>query len=300
MTYWRSVVLVFLGACSYGVLATMVKLGYAMGFTTGEISGSQMVMGALILWVLTVFFSGIRKVSRKNWLSLIGAGFFAGLTGIFYYSSLRYVPASIGIVLLFQFTWMGVLIESVLERKWPSLPRIFSLVLLAIGTVLAGRVWDAGFSGLPIKGIILGLLAGLTYASFVLSSGRVASAIDPWMRSSIMMTGSALITVLVFPPVFLINGSLFEGLLFWGFLLALFGAILPTLFFTYGVPHIGGGLATILGSAELPMAVVMATVVLNEQVTPLQWLGVVTILIGISVAEIRQGEGRKKAEQPLS
>lgn len=286
-TYWKSVVFVFLGACSYGVLSTIVKLGYREGFTTAEISGSQMVLGASVLWGLTFLFSGQQKLSTMEWLKLLFAGIFAGLTGVFYYLSLQTIPASIAIILLFQFTWMGVLIESLLSKQWPTRSQILSLFVLAIGTALAGEVWNTRFTSLSITGIGLGLMAGLTYASFVIASGRVVPHVNPWMRSSVMMTGSAIITVTVLPPYFIVNGSLWDGLWMWGILLALFGAILPTLLFTYGVPHIGGGLATILGSAELPTAVFMSSFILREMVNATQWLGVLIILSGIVIAEGR-------------
>jgi drug/metabolite transporter (DMT)-like permease len=45
-------------------------------------------------------------------------------------------------------------------------------------------------------------------------------------------------------------------------------------------------LATILSAAELPMAIFMSSVVLHEDVSALQWLGVVIILLGIAVPEL--------------
>lgn len=38
----RYMLLVFLGACSYRVLSTFVKLAYDQGFHVGEVTGSQM------------------------------------------------------------------------------------------------------------------------------------------------------------------------------------------------------------------------------------------------------------------
>lgn len=55
---------------------------------------------------------------------------------------------------------------------------------------------------------------------------------------------------------------------------------------TYGAPQIGGGLATILSSVELPTAVLMSWVILSETVLLLQWIGIFIILLGIFVARI--------------
>ena len=49
----KYVVFVLLGAISYGVLSTFVKLAYSEGFTLGQIIFSQAGIGCLFLWVLT-------------------------------------------------------------------------------------------------------------------------------------------------------------------------------------------------------------------------------------------------------
>ncbi|UFJ43257.1 DMT family transporter [Brevibacillus humidisoli] len=281
----RYVLLVFLGACSYGVLSTFVKLAYHSGFVVNEVSGSQMLLGAVMSWIPALLLSR-KKATRKQWLLLLGVGLTVGATGIFYYAALQYVPASIGIVLLFQFTWIGVLIEAVTERKPPEADKILALVLLMAGTILAGGILGSEWQHVTLLGIVLGFLAAISYALFILFSGKTAVTVDPWKRSAIMATGSVMLTFVVFPPEFLINGALFEGLLMYGFPLALFGVLIPTILFNVGVPKVGGGLATILSAAELPTAVFMSAFVLQEQVSGLQWVGVGIILLGISVPEI--------------
>ncbi|MBN6186081.1 DMT family transporter [Aneurinibacillus sp. BA2021] len=283
--YWRSVLLVLLGACSYGVLSTFVKLAYGAGFAPAEVSGGQMFFAMASMWLVALLFSR-QALSSRQWLALIGVGSTSGLTGICYYQSLQYVPASIAIVLLFQFTWIGVIIEACMERKRPGGDKMVALVLLMTGTVLSGNFFSADVAALSIPGIGFGLLSACTYALFVIFSGKVTAAVHPYTRTAVMLTGAVLVTFAVYPPTFFINGSLGEGLLVYALPLALFGGVVPTLFFTLGVPQIGGGLATILGAAELPMAVIMSSVVLHEAVHALQWIGVGIILLGIAVPEL--------------
>ena len=137
MNYWKSVVLVLVGASCYGILSTMVKTAYSQGFNPAGVTGSQMFFGVFILGILVLATGKIEKISWENGIILTLAGMFVGLTGIFYYSALQVIPASIAIVLLFQFTWMGVFMEAILEKRWPSRPKLGALLLLAVGTVLA-------------------------------------------------------------------------------------------------------------------------------------------------------------------
>ena len=86
MGIWKFALLVFLGGCSYGVVSTFVKLAYGEGFTQGEITGSQYLLGAVMLWIVAVFVPKV-KLSGKQVVILLASGFPMGLTGIFYNKS---------------------------------------------------------------------------------------------------------------------------------------------------------------------------------------------------------------------
>ena len=47
-------------------------------------------------------------------------------------------------------------------------------------------------------------------------------------------------------------------------------------------------MATILNSAELPLEVLLAAVIILEPVSPLRWIGVVIILLGIALPYIME------------
>ncbi|GAB7386740.1 DMT family transporter [Bacillaceae bacterium] len=299
-----SSLLVLAGAVSYGFLPAFVKFAYEEGYSLGEITGSQMFFGFLLMWGIVFFHRALGKkkhgmktpLTREKVLKCIALGSCAGLTGILYYGALRYLPASVGIVLLFQFSWIGVLMEAALVKKRPAPEQLAALALLVGGTLLAAEVWTAKFSGFSWLGVLLGFLSAFTYAVFLLGSGRVAVEVSPWLRSAWIVTGSMLSVFLVFPPRFLLTGALTESLAVWAFLLALFGAVIPTVCFALGAPHIQGGLVAILGSAELPMAVLVSWVVLRESVSWLQWAGVLLILLGIAFAETGWQRKRKACE----
>lgn len=291
MHRWKASLLVLLGACSYGVLSTFVKFAYRDGFGVSGVTGSQMVFGLLMFVLLLALTRTWRTLDRKQWLALMAAGSLIGGVAVFYYASLQFVEASLAIVLLFQFTWIGVLLEWIVDDVRPRMPVLLSLLFLAVGTVLGSNIWFEGMARFSWVGIILGLLGACSYAGFIMASGKVSTEVNPWMRSMVMLVGATVFTYLIFPPEFLGDGSLWRGLWMWGTVLAFFGLVIPTLFLTFGVPHIGSGLSTILGAAELPTAVFMSWLVLGEIVTLWQWVGVLLILTGIGVGQYR-GEER--------
>jgi hypothetical protein len=51
----KGVLLVGIGASSYGMLATFVKIAYSEGFTTPEVSVSQLVIGIIAMLIINAF-----------------------------------------------------------------------------------------------------------------------------------------------------------------------------------------------------------------------------------------------------
>jgi drug/metabolite transporter (DMT)-like permease len=294
---------VFLGAVCYGILSTIVKTAYSKGYTLGELVGSQLLTGFVLVWALVLYLrwkeirSGSKKPGTsvladtkrftwKHYITLMLAGVPTALTGLLYYHSLRYIPNSLAILLLFQFTWMGVIIHAIGQKRKPESKMLVSLAVLMGGTLLAAGVLEQGFSVFHWIGVLFGFLSAISYTLFIMLSGKAVPAMRPAYRSAWMITGGMIFVFLLFPPSFLVNGALLNGLLAFGFMLGLFGAFLPPVLYAFGVPHIGEGLTGILGAAELPVAVLLSSFVLHEHVSLLQWSGIILVLLGIALPEM--------------
>ncbi|WP_079910584.1 DMT family transporter [Paenibacillus sp. 32352] len=283
---WKAIWFVLLGAASYGVLSTFVKLGYQSGFSAAEITGSQVSIGLIVLWLLSLTkLRQMKGITPGIILKLVAGGTFTGLTGYFYYQSLQVLDASFAVLLLFQFTWMGMLLDWLVEKRLPTLFQWIAMVLTLAGTVLASGIVSGTVSRPSASGIGLGLLAACCYTMFIFFSGRVATHLPALFRSTWMITGAALIVLILMPPQFLWNGSLAQGLWKWGILLAVFGMILPPFLYAKGAPFIETGLAAVLGSVELPVVIICSALLLHEQTYLLQWIGIAIILLGVFVSE---------------
>lgn len=301
---------VFFGAASYGILSTFVVLAYDKGYKLQEVVGTQLLVGFLLLSLLSLAMKWKGKGQQKQagaaferlngkkvaWLMLAGVP--QAATGLLYYNALKYIPASLAIILLFQFVWISLVIQAVRQRKWPQAIMLVSLAIVIAGTVLAAGVLEEQVQAVSMTGILFGLLAAVSYTVFILISGGVLPKANPLHRTLWMVAGALLFVSLIFPPHHLINGRLWGDLLLFGLLLGCFGAFIPPLLFAYGVPHIGEGLAGILGAVELPVAVMLSTLVLHEQVSWLKWAGVLLVLVGIIVPEAYRRRKEKLSYQP--
>lgn len=274
-----SMLLVFLAGCSYGLLSIFLRLAYGAGFQPDEVVGAECFTGWVILIVLTLLFSR-QKVNFKAAGALMLVGLTNGLTGILYSIALQSIPASIGIVIMFQFTWMGIVIEALVDRKWPSKEKLYAIPFLVIGTFMAGGIFE-GELQFSMTGYVLAFLSALTFALFIFCSGRVATHVPTLVRTLWIVTGVMILIVFVYPPKFLISGVLGKGLMWYGLALALVAIVLPTLMLAKGVPKVGPGMASILSSSELPTTIIVAVIVLKEPISILQWIGVITIIVGL-------------------
>ncbi|OQP48026.1 permease [Niastella yeongjuensis] len=279
----KGVVLITLGAGCYGMLGTYVKLAYRAGFNTAEVTIAQFSLGVAGLFILTLLrrppATHTASGSLKSRLRLTLAGASLGLTSIFYYLSVKYIAVSVAIVLLTQSVWMGVVMEAIIQKKLPGMVKMLSVLIVMMGTLLATNVLNQSIS-FNWKGIVFGILGALCYTATMYSTNNLEVRLPPLKRSLFMVLGGLVVILLVFHnainPEF--TGSIFYS---WGLVVALFGTILPPLLFTRGMPLTGIGLGAILASIEIPIAVIMAGVLLGEQVFVSQWMGVALILAAV-------------------
>ncbi|MDF2963129.1 MAG: multidrug transporter permease [Paenibacillus sp.] len=286
MNRWKAIWLVLLGAASYGVLSTLVKLGYENGFTAGEITGSQALFGFTGLWLLCL--PRLRKMKGLTGgavIKLVLSGTVTGLTGYFYYLSLQVLEASVAVLLLFQFTWMGMLLGWILDKRAPNRFQWIAMAVVLTGTLLASGALSGSLEKIDGGGVALGLSAAVCYTLFICFSGRVAAHLPPLMRSTWIVTGAMIIVLSLMPPQFLWNGALDRGLWLWGILMSVFGMILPSYLLAKGAPFIETGLASVLGAVELPVVIICSALLLQESTGTVQWIGILFILLGVLLSE---------------
>jgi drug/metabolite transporter (DMT)-like permease len=292
----KGVFLVGLGATSYGMLATFVKLAYKEHFTTAEVICAQFIYGILGLLIINTFQktrnkSETKKATSKNIMQLMIAGTSLGLTSIFYYLCVKYIAVSIAIVLLMQTVWMGVLLEWFLEKKMPNIKKILSVIIVLIGTILATNLIK-NKTQIDWHGIFWGILAAASFTTTMLTANKVAIGISSAQRSLFMLFGGAVI-VLLFTLITQITPFNFHIFLKWGIFMALFGTIIPPIFMNAGFPITGIGLGSIVSALELPVSVTMAFIILHEKVIAIQWLGICLIILAIVMMNLKTNSNSK-------
>lgn len=295
-----------MGASIFGMLATFVKLSYGDGYTTSEVTTAQFVLGLLGLLILNLIQT---KTSKKNLGKptvkeiriLMLAGTSLGCTSLFYYLCVQYINVSIAIVLLMQSVWFSVVVESFISKKFPNAKKVIATIIVLAGTFLATNLINLDVK-LDWHGVFWGLMAAASFTATMFTSNTLATHIPVLRKSLIMLSGGGVIVFIflffaqIGPLHFEVLKSFylnftdntqhikpFEFSIFYtyGFILALFGTIIPPTLFNLGFPKTGLGLGSIISSLELPVSVTMAFILLGEKVILIQWVGIVLILFAI-------------------
>ncbi len=287
--------IVFLGGASYGVLAVIVKLAYDAGYSFQSVTFSQVCYGAILLWLITLITK--RRKEDFSIKKIVGLIFVSGIPygacGLAYYYSLQYLPASFAILLLFQFSWMVVLIEAFIKKEFPEWYKVLSVIILLGGTLLASGLLFNDIS-YNVTGVILGLLAGFSYAVFIISNGRVGKGVSTSLSSALKVSGSLILVSFVSLNTNSLADMFSVGMLPYSIPLALFGAVIPPFLFSYSIPRIDIGVASILSSSELPISIILSSIFLNEKVTIVQWFGIVLIIFAIVLPSVYKSSLTKK------
>lgn len=297
MKFWIYPLMVVFAASSYGTLSTMVKLAIQDGYTASEAVSSQYIVGFMLAFILYLITQ--RKLPRLygGFKIILLAGVFTATTGIVYGMSLIYLPASLAVVMLFQFTWIGTLIDCIIRKRLPSRAETISLIILFVGTILAAGVLDVDLSGIDWRGWVYGFAAAVSFSLNMNVNTKQVKGMNTTTRLLFVSFIAALMIGLFQNPEIIWNGKLFtESLLFYGLALGLLGIIVPIYFFVIAVPKVGGAVSSILSAMELPVAVIVSVLVLSEALSILQVIGIVIILLGMCIptyADIRKNKKLK-------
>lgn len=186
--------IVFLAGASYGAQATTVKITYAAGFTWTQVVASQALFAALLFAValLVQRARGKRLVplSLKQTIALLALGLNTCIGTVLYNYALTLLPVSVAITLLFQFTWMGIVVQLVVMRRRPRAAEAAAAAVILGGTLMASGMFSESVGALDPVGIACGLLSAVSCTFFMFFSSRVGRGMPSVQRGLVVCLGA--------------------------------------------------------------------------------------------------------------
>jgi len=160
--------------------------------------------------------------------------------------------------------------------------KLFSLVIGTFGIVLlvnAETTHSHSESQFKLWGILLGLVAGLSYATYSIMAKEL---INKGIQSQAAMGAIFGLGACLLLPTLLASGdNLFTSQT--NTLVLIYMAVIPMgvgyIMFGVGLRHINASTANILTLFEPVVAAVIAVLILEEHIPPMGWLGIALIMV---------------------
>ncbi len=227
----------------------------------------RLAVSALIL--VLIARPQVRGRSRADWLTVLAFGASLGLMNWAIYQSFARIPLGVAVTIEF----IGPLTLAVIGSR-----RRLDLVwvgLAGLGVLLLG----AGRADLNVAGVAFALLAGASWAAYILMSaqtGRRWPGLDGLSMASV-------VAVALLTPLFLGVGGVGESMdlriLVLGALVGLLSSVVPYSCEMVALRSLSTATFGILMSLEPAAAALAGVLVVGEVLTPTQWLAVMCVII---------------------
>ena len=242
----------------------------------------------LVALVACLGFALVRRVkfaSPRECAKMAVLGVLTGCTSICYYNSVSLLPSAAALTLLFQYVWVSVLIECVVEQHLPSPSTVVAVIIVLVGTVFAAGLLEGSLETLDPLGVAMGAGSAVFYALYLYLSGRIGVGQPAALRAAMLPAGGLLVTSVANPACY--ATALFDPNV-WPYAVgrSILGVILPTTLINYASPKLSTGMVSVMASSELPVGIFAAWALVGDAPTPLALFGTFLVLAGIVVKQL--------------
>lgn len=210
-----------------------------------------------------------------------------------FYTSMRLSGVAIGtVVSIATAPFFAALLDRLISKKSISLQWMLSFVIGAVGIALLTLGKDQGNNNAYSvnqqgMGILLGCIAGFTYASYSWSARRL---IESGVHSTSSMSGLfGCAALLLLPSLWITGDNLFSNSTnaFVSLYMAIIPMFLGYLLFGFGLNHVDASKATLITLIEPLVATVLAIVIIGEKFKVIGWVGAALVSLCLLMQTIK-------------
>jgi drug/metabolite transporter, DME family len=289
---YKGVIAIIIASFLWGTTGTAAN--YSPDISSLAIGAFSMGVGGVLL-VITArkkLLIDYKLMLEQPKILFLGAASVA-IYPLAFYTSMRLSGVAIGtVVSIATAPFFAAILERLISKKNISLQWILSFVIGAIGIALLtlGRdqsnnnAYSINQQGL---GILLGCIAGLTYAGYSWTARRL---IESGVHSKSSMSGLfGCAALLLLPSLWFTGDNLFSSST--NALVSLYMAIIPMflgyLLFGFGLNYINASKATLITLIEPLVATVLAVFIIGEKFKVIGWIGVALVSLCLLMQTIK-------------
>lgn len=248
----------------------------------------RLVIAAVVLMLIAR--PRLRGYHRSDWLTVLAFGVALAAMNVAFFAAIARLPVGVAVTIEF----IGPLgLAALLSRHWFD---GIAVIVAAAGVVLTSGILTESWDDIDGVGIVLALAAGLSWALYILLSGRTGRRFPGVKGLALAMVVAAVITM---PLGLAVDGTaMFEpravGL---GFVIAMLSSVFPYSLQLFALRHLSARVFGILLSMEPAVAATAGLVVLGQGMMPLQLVGMVLVVLASGAVTLTPKRHREASPQ---
>lgn len=259
-------------------MPVLTKVAYDDGASVAGVLSVRFTLAALLLFGLARWRGEALPRGRQAvHLFLLGAVGYV-VESACYFAALTRISAGLTALLLYAYPALVVLLTAVLARRGPGRVPLACVLVASAGTALtigpvAGGQWT---------GVLLGLAAAVSYATYIVVSARAVAGVGPFATAAVVMGGAGL----VYDGYALSTGAALPSSAgaWWAVLgVALLGTVVAVAAFFWALALLGPADTAVISTFEPVVSVVAGAVLLGESLTLVQLGGGALVLAAVAV-----------------
>ena len=281
-----------LGVLSISFSAVFVRLAAVSPVTATFYRAAYAAPILVVIWLIER--SADARGARERWLA-IGSGLILAVDLALWHESIALVGAGLGTVIA------NVQVVFVAAAAWllfgerPTWGRIALIAVVLGGVALtSGLARPDAYGSSPVAGAMIGVIAGLSYAAFLLvyreANKTPGPRSGPLMDATIGMVVGA-VACAVFDRHFTFTPP--RAAHVWLVLLAVGSQVIGWLLIGRALPELPATETSILLLGQPVFAVIWGVLFFDERLSGLQWAGSAIVLAGVATLSIQALEVRR-------
>jgi drug/metabolite transporter (DMT)-like permease len=281
-----------LGVLSISFSAVFVRLAAVSPVTSTFYRGAYAAPILVVIWLIER--SADRRRARERWFA-IGSGLVLAVDLALWHESIALVGAGLGTVIA------NVQVVFVAAAAWllfgerPTSGRIVLIAVVLGGVVLtSGLARHDAYGSRPVAGAVVGVIAGLFYAVFLLvyreANATPGPRSGPLMDCTLGMVVGALACAVVDRHFSFTPGRAAH---LWLALLAVGSQVIGWLLIGRALPELPAIETSILLLGQPIFAVIWGVLFFDEQLSALQWVGSAIVLAGVATLSFQAMPARR-------
>lgn len=295
-----------LGAICFSTKAIFVKLAYREAAVDAITLLALRMLFSLPFFAISAAYSsgksGNIKFTGEQWTYIAGIGVLGYyISSLLDFVGLQYISAGIERLVLFIYPTIVLLISSAVFKirikpiQWLAVMVTYAGLLIAFWGEIAFQQTDSTF----IKGSLLILMCAITYAIYIVGSGRLIPLVGAAKFNSYAMSFAAISVLVHFftsSSASLITQPFM--IYVYSFMMAIVSTVIPSYLVAESIKRIGSDNTAIVASIGPVSTIVQAYFFLQEPIHALQIAGTLLIIAGVlMIGNKKKGEENSRSSE---